>query len=86
MGALSPWIEVATAAAISHASTDPVYAELMATYAALGELLDSSPTPDYVEDCQALVDRTVALQKRIDVEYVHRLAAGRARLAVGNAA
>jgi hypothetical protein len=70
----------------AHLMTDPVYAELMATYVTLGELLDAEPGPETVEDCRSLVDRAVALGRRADTEYDQWMAAGLARQAVARAA
>jgi hypothetical protein len=79
------WVVAARQAAVDNARADPVYAELMGTYAALGELLygDTRRDDDYVADCRTLVARLVALGKQMDVDFEQAYAAFRARLAVG---
>lgn len=63
----------ATAAARADAETyraeDPAYAELMATLAALGDLLDAGPDP---AECAALQQRVDALDRTVDYQAGQR--------------
>lgn len=46
-----------------YADSSPVYAELMAVYADLGELLTSGRLDaDYVEECRELVTKSIELE------------------------
>lgn len=77
-------VEFARQQALEHAADDPLWAELMGSYAALGELLHGEEPRDegYAEDCRTLAARLVALGKRIDEEFEQARAAYYARLAV----
>ncbi|WP_460441020.1 hypothetical protein [Amycolatopsis stemonae] len=63
----------ATAAARADAekyrAEDPAYAELMATLAALGEVLDADPDP---AECAALMQRVHALDWSVDYQAGQR--------------
>ncbi|PKV95903.1 hypothetical protein ATK30_6836 [Amycolatopsis echigonensis] len=70
------------------AATDPIYAEMMATYAELGELLEANRhvTPatvaslppanvqQYEDECRALVDRLIELEKPMQLDQAQRWA------------
>jgi hypothetical protein len=80
---LAQLIEDASAAAAKHASSDPTYAELMGTYAELGDLLASGEhEPWFEDDCRVLVDRLLALGKRWDAEMTQEVAAWSARQSI----
>lgn len=80
VSSLTEWITAARRDADRYAATDPTYAELMATYAALGELLESPEDgPEYVEDCRALLGRAVALGQQIGARTAQTMAVAVAR-------
>ena len=63
------------------ADEDPTYAELMGTYAEIGDLLGADDTDSWFEsDCRALVTRLIALGKRMDAEMVQVLVVRLARI------
>jgi hypothetical protein len=77
---LSRIVARATTTTRFHAVTDPTYAELMGTYAELGELLATGGCDEWFEDdCRGLVGRLIALGKRWDAEMVQEVAAWSAR-------
>lgn len=69
--------------AAKYVDTDPTYAEMMLTYAALGELLEANrhinrdtaatlpaaEVADYEADCKALVRRLIELEAPLENEY-----------------
>jgi hypothetical protein len=61
----------ARADALAYRDTDPAYAEMMATYAVLGDLLDTDPDP---AECAALLKRTTELGKAVDYQFSQRWA------------
>ncbi|MFI6308475.1 hypothetical protein ACIBCH_41835 [Amycolatopsis thailandensis] len=61
----------ARADAVTYRETDPAYAELMATYAALGDLLDTDPDP---AECAALLAHATAVAVTVDYHAGQRRA------------
>ncbi|WIY05446.1 hypothetical protein QRX60_16945 [Amycolatopsis mongoliensis] len=59
----------ARADAEKYRAEDPPYAELMATLAALGDLLDTDPDP---AECAALLQRVDALDRTVDYQACQR--------------
>jgi hypothetical protein len=78
----------ARAQAAMYQESDPAYAELMETYAALGEVLEgnrhitsgtaeSAPATelqDYGNDCRALMTRLIQLERPLEFEWQQRWA------------
>lgn len=62
-------IAAARADAENYRAEDPAYAELMATLAALGEVLDAAPDP---AECTALLQRVDALGRAVDYQAGQR--------------
>ncbi|MEV6879564.1 hypothetical protein [Amycolatopsis sp. NPDC051128] len=59
----------ARADAEKYGAEDPAYAELMATLAALGDLLDTDPDP---AECAALLQRVDALGRSVEYQAGQR--------------
>lgn len=65
---LTPVINDALKQVDAYREADPVYAELMATYAELGEVLQSTTDDTTEDECNSLVGVLIALGRRIDLE------------------